>query len=179
MGYNIGSEEGGLHYCVVMDKDNPLSSPVLTVIPLTSVKSTTDIKHLRKSNIYLGNELFQSLKKKLCEAQNTCTIELKKLQKIIDSYKETVNSELEEEIDKGIKCETRRLKSIQEMNSEILKMEKGSIALVNQITTISKIRIYNPKTNKDILSGIRLPSEKLDLLDEEILKCYTNASMKK
>ncbi len=29
-------------------------------------------------------------------------------------------------------------------------MKCGSIALVNQITTISKIRIYDPKTDHDI-----------------------------
>ena len=35
LGYNIGSEEGGLHYCVVIDKNNHLSSPVITVIPVS------------------------------------------------------------------------------------------------------------------------------------------------
>ena len=38
LGYNVGSEEGGLHYCVVLDKDNSKNSPVVTVVPLTSVK---------------------------------------------------------------------------------------------------------------------------------------------
>ena len=38
LGYNISSEEGGLHYCVVLDKINNLSSPTITVAPLTSVK---------------------------------------------------------------------------------------------------------------------------------------------
>lgn len=51
-------------------------------------------------------------------------------------------------------------------------MKCGSIALVNQITTISKIRIYDPKTDHDILSGIRLSNEKLDLIDDEIQKNY-------
>lgn len=27
LGYNIGSEEGGLHYCVVLDKNNSINSP--------------------------------------------------------------------------------------------------------------------------------------------------------
>ena len=53
-------------------------------------------------------------------------------------------------------------------------MKRGSIALVNQITTISKIRIYDPKTDHDILSGIRLSNEKLDLIDDEIQKKFTN-----
>ena len=60
------------------------------------------------------------------------------------------------------------------MKAEVLKMKCGSIALVNQITTISKIRIYDPKTDHDILSGIRLSNEKLDLIDDEIQKKFTN-----
>ena len=38
LGYNVGSEEGGLHYCVVVEKNNSKNSPVLTVVPLTSLK---------------------------------------------------------------------------------------------------------------------------------------------
>jgi hypothetical protein len=53
-------------------------------------------------------------------------------------------------------------------------MRAGSIALVNQITTISKIRIYDPKTDADILSGIKMSNEKLDLIDREIMKSFTN-----
>ena len=48
------------------------------------------------------------------------------------------------------------------------------MALVNQITTVSKIRIYDPKTDHDVLSGIKLSNEKLDLIDKEIIKLYTN-----
>ncbi len=43
LGFRIGSEEGGLHYAVVMDTDNALSAPTLTVVPLTSVKKGKDI----------------------------------------------------------------------------------------------------------------------------------------
>jgi len=60
------------------------------------------------------------------------------------------------------------------MRKEVLNMKKGSIALVNQITTISKIRIYDPKTDHDILSNIKLSNEKLDLIDAEIRKNFTN-----
>ena len=59
------------------------------------------------------------------------------------------------------------------MLKETSKMKKGSIALVNQITTISKIRIYDPKTNNDILSHIKLSNEKLDMIDAEIIRMYT------
>ena len=53
-------------------------------------------------------------------------------------------------------------------------MKQGTIALVNQITTISKQRIYNPKKDFDILSGIKLSTEKIQLIDEKIKKLYIN-----
>lgn len=49
LGYNIGSEEGGLHYCIVIDKNNSIHSPVVTIIPLKSVKS--DNKYKQNPNL--------------------------------------------------------------------------------------------------------------------------------
>ena len=58
------------------------------------------------------------------------------------------------------------------ISKEVQRMKTGSIALTNQITTISKIRIYDPKTNHDILSGIKLTAEELDLIDTELLNQF-------
>ena len=51
-------------------------------------------------------------------------------------------------------------------------MKKGSIALVHQITTISKQRIYNPKTSKDILSNVKVSDTTLDLIDSKIKELF-------
>jgi hypothetical protein len=61
---------------------------------------------------------------------------------------------------------------IRNMNNEIKKMKQGSIGLVNQITTISKIRIYDPKSSHDVLGNIRFSSEKLDIIDDAIKDLY-------
>ena len=53
-------------------------------------------------------------------------------------------------------------------------MKRGTIALINQITTISKQRIYNPKKDLDILSGIKISDEKMKLIDEKIKKLFIN-----
>lgn len=50
-------------------------------------------------------------------------------------------------------------------------MKHGTIALTHQITTISKQRIFNTKDN--ILLGIKLPNNSLDLIDKKILELYT------
>lgn len=68
----------------------------------------------------------------------------------------------------------KELELLAKMRAEVLKMKHGSIALVSQITTVSKIRIYDPQTDHDILSGIKLSNEKLDLIDYEIRKSFTN-----
>ena len=75
---------------------------------------------------------------------------------------------------KRLKACEDELSFLNKMRAEVLKMRVGSLALVNQITTVSKIRIYDPKTDHDVLSGIKLSNEKLDLIDKEIIKLYTN-----
>lgn len=52
-------------------------------------------------------------------------------------------------------------------------MKKGSIALLNQFTTISKQRIYYPKTSNDLLSGIHLSNKSLSLFDNKLIELYT------
>lgn len=59
-GFNVGSEHGGLHYAIVLDNDNRQSSPVITVIPLSSGKEVDTYER----DVYLGNELYEKLNAK-------------------------------------------------------------------------------------------------------------------
>lgn len=176
LGYNVGSEEGGLHYCVVIDKDNSNNSPVVTVVPLTSVKSNTDINHLHKGNIYLGNELFTNLNSKITLTKNNLVVKVKALREFadgVDTSSGWIRRDIYEHLKKEVEIAEKELDLLDRMKKEVLKMKTGSIALVSQIRTISKIRIYDPKTNFDILSNIKLSNEKLDLIDKEILHNFT------
>jgi len=176
LGYNVGSEEGGLHYCVVVDRNNSIYSPVITVIPLTSVKPWTDPERLKKGCVYLGNELFTNLSSKISLVRKTIDVQIADLQQRIDDIEITDEDEKESFIS-SIKSDIEKAKSEQDllfrMMDEVAKMRRGSIALTNQISTISKIRIYDPKTNYDILSNVKLSNEKLDLIDKEILHNFT------
>ena len=174
LGFNIGSEEGGLHYAVVIDKNNAKTSPVVTVVPLTSVKPKTNINNLKKGSIYLGNELFTQLNTKISYTKRTLTENLVKLKKCIDNPNDSLSLQERIEIPKALNQIDAEIDTLNKMRQEILKIRSGSIALVNQITTISKIRIYDPKTDHDILSGIKLSNEKLDLIDTEIANNFTN-----
>lgn len=175
LGFNIGSEEGGLHYCVVIDKNNAKTSPVLNVIPLTSLKPGVDVNKLRKGSIFLGNELYSSLNSKISTTSRHLKEELLFAQNLLKKAEADSTTVTQAEINNKISELTKGIISLNKMRAAVAKMKTGSIALINQITTISKIRIYDPKTDFDVLSGIKLSNEKLDLIDCEIIKLYTNS----
>lgn len=50
-GFNVGAEYGGLHYGIVLDNNNAHNSPVVTVIPLTSIKAG---KKIHTNSVDLG-----------------------------------------------------------------------------------------------------------------------------
>ena len=154
LGFNVGNEEGGLHYCIILDKANALSSGTVTVIPLTSIKEN---KTYNKSTLNLGNEIYLNLKK-ICDNMS------KKLSKEYEDIWELPAEKVEQF--------NNDFKYIKKVEKEILKMKKGSIALISQITTISKQRIYDPKTSTDILANLRVSNTTLDLIDEKIKELF-------
>lgn len=127
---------------MVVDMHNPISSPTITIIPLSSIKDNKKIHH---NDVYLGTQIYDALFTKLKKYKNDCSDTITDI---------SVQNEIEK-----IKLELKRMK-------------KGSFAIVNQITTISKMRIYDPKYPKDILNGIRLSCENLDLINEKLKKLY-------
>lgn len=156
-GFNVGSELGGLHYAVVLNSKDTLSSPVLTVIPLSSIKEN------RKPHPFmlnLGTEIYDLLNGKI--------------QKAIKDIKDTLysNKALTTILEIGRKDPNQDLTELENMHKEIKKMKSGSYALLNQITTISKMRINNPIYSTDALSGIHLSNENMNLLDKCITKYY-------
>ena len=176
LGFNVGNEEGGLHYCVVLDKKNAKSYSTLTVIPLSSQKEKSKI---RNTSVLLGDEIYQSLLAK----NKTLFSETKKSVALLNKALENLNNKIiinkdtmltlsskATEINTQIQEQKNRLDMYEKIDKELKQMKSGTIALVNQITTISKQRIYNPKKDFDILSDIRLSDEKMKLIDEKIKK---------
>lgn len=172
LGYNVGSEEGGLHYAVVLNSNDNTTNSILNIIPLTSVKPNKDITNLKKGNVYLGNELFTNLMAKHSATRKFLSNEKKRIQGIINDIEHGVPIDIDE-VNKQLSDVELKLALLERLGKEITKMKIGSIALVNQITSISKIRIYDPKNNNDILYGIKLSNEKLDRIDNEIKNLFT------
>ena len=150
LGFNIGHELGGLHYCIVLDKyDNPKNG-TLNVIPLTSKKD----KKYPKSSIDLGNEIYDTLN----------TIYSNEIEKLSNKYTDIWSLPAEQ-----VKQFTTDFEYVKKIKDEISKMKVGSIALINQITTISKQRIFDDQ----ILRRVRLSNNSLNLLDSGIIKFLT------
>lgn len=158
LGFNIGNELGGLHYCIVINKYDNTRNGTLNVIPLTSRK---DNKKYASTSVNLGKELYNAFKEKFEE-------EKQKLKQIIAELEKTEN------ISKDIKRIIEKEQNyIEKAEKEISKMQKDSIALVNQITTISKQRIY-----KDMIRrNVKISDESLELIDKQIIKFFTKNSI--
>lgn len=67
-GFRIGSEHGGLHYAVILNSNDSRRAPVVTVVPLTSLKSEEQRNSLHFGEIDLGNQLVQKLRSKLTQS---------------------------------------------------------------------------------------------------------------
>lgn len=164
LGYRIGNEEGGLHFAIVMDRHNSKKSGVVTVVPLTSKKKG---KKINANNVDLGNELFRlmmskhdKLRKEITAEIHDITNKLKDTEDADQSEIDSINTRLDELQSKAYE--------LSDIRKSILKMKEGSIALPNQIVTVSKLRIYDPRHSGDVLYGIRLSDTILSRIDEKI-----------
>ena len=63
---------------------------------------------------------------------------------------------IEQELDENNKLLTEIVEKLEYAQKTVIKtqnMNKDSIVLLNQVTTISKMRLYDPKNNSSILNG--------------------------
>lgn len=186
LGYRIGSEEGGLHYAIILDVHNDRKSPIATIIPLTSIKPNTDLGHLHRSNVSLGDEVYQALNQKLISVQSDMAKIMKNLEAKLDKLEKTPLNPLSEDfmvqyaerrteltiLRQQIDLWKKKDQFASKMSNEIAKMKCGSIALVGQITTISKIRIYDPLYPSHVLANVRVSTQALDLLDNKLKELF-------
>lgn len=173
LGFNVGSEEGGLHYALVISNNDSIKSSVVHIVPLTSIKDSTDLNSIRadRGQIVLGNELYRLLFLKVRTLETQIDDEINDLEKEVTTL--TKDDPKKDQFQNRIILLKRQSILHAKMVKEINKMKKGSIALVGQITTVSKIRIFDPKTNKDVLSNIRMSNETMNKIDGAIERMFT------
>lgn len=157
LGFNIGHELGGLHYCLVINKYDNHSSGNLNVVPLSSTKPGKIYN--KKFCVNLGDELYSSLHKVLKKELEEASEQLEKLTK----------TDKDDNFSLEFQKISDRIKVLIKTKDELLKMKHGSMALVNQITTISKQRIFK----EPLLAKVKISNKSLDLIDKKIKELYT------
>lgn len=97
---------------------------------------------------------------------------------LTDDFVRTLNEmvneaqDMQREIQTKIDEATKSLNEMKKINNEVSNMKMGSIALVSQITTVSKMKIYDPKSDHDVLAGIKFTNTSLDLLNEKVKQIF-------
>lgn len=185
LGFRLGSEFGGLHYGIVLNKKDKKSNPNLTIIPMRSMK-----EKIHYTELSIGDEFFNLAESKV----NLLNDELNRMQSdfkkeilhvnhlITDLTSKDVLSDdginLEDLYSKieDLEQENKRIsKTISEHENclkRISKLKNGSIVLPNQVLTISKMRIRDPIRPGDTLHNIKLSKATMARIKEKFHQLY-------
>ena len=169
LGFRVGNEMGGLHYAVVIENKNAHSSGVITVIPLSS----TDGKTVHSNSVDIGVELYskaEAQRLRLLEDAKNALKETTSLLKALSAIENDSNefSDTLDSINQKHSEIKKTLAIINRYDSELKRMKTGSMAVINQITTISKQRIYTPKKSVDFLYNVSLSDAAMDKITKKI-----------
>ena len=171
-GYRIGRELGGRHYAVVLDANNSIHRNTVTVIPLGSLKAHSQDDEY---NVLLDDGVYVPVRQKVDALIKDARAALQDAL----SMNAAIDSAVAEDrvVLRTIQRQKRDSaeKLIEQANSwmeEISHLSSGSVAKVDQITTVSKMRISQPLKKTHPLYGVRLSVEDLDKIDAQLMKLY-------
>lgn len=168
-GFGIGSEFGGLHYAIVLAPSNAKNSTV-TVVPLRSLKPNKESpSKLYKSDVYLGTELFTVLLnrsgKMLDQGENY-------VKEFETTDKKTLTASDVKRFEKQLDEANALITKHNIIMEEVSRLNAGTVAIVSQIRTVSKIRIQNPRCRKDALYDMRVDKQATDKIRAVIKALY-------
>ena len=167
-GFRVGSELGGLHYAVVLDKKNSVNGDTVTVIPLGSMKERYKASRNRvvlEDGIY--NVLGAKVEQQLAEAQS-----------IVDSVSTDKNLQAMDSaarMDEAMRRFAVAKSKLDNADASVKKMSKlkqGSIANISQLTTVSKLRIKEPTTPQSVLYGIKVSERDMEQIEKALVSLY-------
>ena len=175
-GFRVGAEFGGLHYAVVLDKENPHNASTVMVAPLSSIKPD---KPVHERDLSIGTEFYNLVSarfnQQLAEARNKfneLNAIIDALQKIPEDQQTAETTSTVNNLENQTEELTKAISFLERDKVEIENMKTGSIVKIEQITAISKMRIYTPKKSTDFLAGIRLSSNAMSRINEKIKEFY-------
>ena len=171
-GYRIGRELGGRHYAVVLDTNNSIHRNTVTVVPLGSEKeSSKDAAY----NAILEDGIYGTVIHKLyalIESARKTLEDAAKMKKEIEGASEEEQTALEELRQGKIKSAQALIDQADIWMKEIAHLKTGSVAKIDQVTTISKMRILQPLKKDHPLYGVRLSARDLDKIDAKLMALY-------
>jgi mRNA-degrading endonuclease toxin of MazEF toxin-antitoxin module len=171
-GYRIGRELGGRHYAVVLDANNSIHSNTVTVVPLGSKKESS------KDDVYnaiLEDGIYGTVIHKLDALIESARKTLEDAAKVKKEIEGTIGEEqtaLEELRQGKIKSAQALIDQANIWIKEITHLKTGSVAKIDQVTTISKMRISQPLKKNHPLYGVRLSERDLDKIDAKLMILY-------
>ena len=135
------------------------------------MKKSKDPLRLRPSEVYLGEELYFKVQTKFESLKVSILSETNLLKEAVDhiSSEEDKQKFFSKLDDLGLKAQL-----LLKTKNKLSVLKHGSVAIVNQIRTVSKMRILDPTDQYDILYGLKLSNASLDSIDKKIIELFTN-----
>ena len=171
-GYRVGRELGGRHYAVVIDQENSIYRNTVTVIPLGSLKESSQSD---RYSIKLKDGIYGPIKAKL----NALLTEVAAIVEDAGDMEASIKGVSPEEAKSLRAVQRTKIESAKRLSEqarawleEIAHMQQGTIANVDQITTISKMRISQPLQKTHPLYGVRLTPRDMDEIDAHMEDLY-------
>ena len=169
LGFNLGSELGGLHYGVVLQRSRR-NNPNLIIAPMTSVKDTKDTEHLPPCKVFLGEELYFKIQGKYEGLKVSIPSEAEILKSAVESVKDEADKA---RISAKIEDLSYRLDTLRKTQNKLAKLKHGSIVAIDQIRSVSKMRLIDPTNKYDVLYGLKLSNASMDAIDKCIIETLT------
>lgn len=125
----------------------------------------------------LGTELYQKVRNVQAHLAESLKAELTEALSIKESFDILVqnSSEHPEHIQETLLMLNDKIDRLEKASNhltrytkEIERMKSGSQAIMNQIITVSKQRIYVPKRSEDFLYGVSLSPSAMDKINEKL-----------
>lgn len=174
LGFNVGSEYGGPHYCVVLNQKDNKSSKTLNVVPMTSQKGKLHKPYI----LDIGDEFYHLLDLKVDTMNSSIRTNIEFLRDLINTLKNenTKNTPSQGDLPPDpfnfIENQIKQLQVSNDILEKCIKkadsLKNGSAILIAQITTISKMRIIDPQNGKDPLYNIILSHSTMDKITQKI-----------
>ena len=155
-----GSELKGRHLAIVLTKKDSPTNSVLTVVPLSS-KEKPYYLDLGK---FLAQDVVPYLKKFNEQHEQKISVIKKELNEIGETP----------EIVQKIDDLSQNCVLFDRVLNTYINMNKNSYAMVQNITTVSKLRVLKPINKYDPILNIKISNENLNRIDSKIIELFTN-----